>query len=222
MTIGRTIRGLLAVLAAVSATALTPAVAKAPGPTAAVPVVYNIRTTKPIVFLTIDDGWFRDPKFVATLQRAHVPTSLFLIRDAARQDYDYFRTLQSNGATIEDHTLNHPDCTKLTVAEQQHEICRTAQVFARQFGHRPTLFRPPYGRYDLKTRRAAAACGMHALVYWDVTVNSGRLAYAVGDRLRPGDIILMHFTPNIRTDFAAAMSAVQAAGLHVRRLEDYL
>jgi peptidoglycan/xylan/chitin deacetylase (PgdA/CDA1 family) len=208
-------------LVAMSAS-FTPTQAIGPRPGAAVPVVFSISTTKPVVFLTIDDGWYRDPSFPTMLRRSHVPTSLFLIRDAARKDYNYFRRLQDNGATVEDHTVSHPDCTSLTRVEQRQEICRTANAFGRQFGRRPTLFRPPYGRYDLATRRAAADCGMRALVYWDVTVNSGRLAYAIGDRLRPGDIILMHFTPRITTDFTAAMSAIHAAGLHVRRLEDYL
>jgi peptidoglycan/xylan/chitin deacetylase (PgdA/CDA1 family) len=210
-----------ALIVAVSMT-VAPAQAVAPGPGAAVAVVFSISTTKPIVFLTIDDGWYRKSSFPRMLRRAHVPTSLFLIRDAARKDYDYFRRLQRYGAVIEDHTVSHPDCTSLTCAEQRRQICRTADIFARRFGRRPTLFRPPYGRYEASTRRAAADCGMHALVYWDVTVNSGKLAYAVGDHLRPGDIILMHYTQNILTDFTAAMSAIRAAGLHVRRLEDYL
>jgi peptidoglycan/xylan/chitin deacetylase (PgdA/CDA1 family) len=209
-------------MVAAVAGSFAPAAAIAPGPTAAVPVVYNVKTTKPVVFLTIDDGWYRDPAFPALLARAHVPTSLFLIRDAARQDYPYFRSLQSVGATIEDHTVTHPDCTTLSRSEQRQQICATAETFARRFGRRPTLFRPPYGRFDTATRLAAADCGMHALVYWDVTVNSGRLSYAVGDRLRPGDIVLMHFTDKIRADFTAAMSAIRAAGLHVRRLEDFL
>lgn len=209
---------LLVATAALSA----PAQAIGPGPGAAAPVVFSIHTTKPVVFLTIDDGWYRSPSFPAMLRRAHVPTSLFLIRDAARKDYNYFRRLQNYGAIVEDHTVSHPDCTMLTRAEQRRQVCRTADIFARQFGRRPTLFRPPYGRFDLDTRRAAADCGMHALVYWDVTVNSGKLAYAVGDHLRPGDIILMHFTKKILTDFTAAMSAIHAAGLHVRQLEDYL
>ena len=199
-----------------------PALATSPGPGAPVPVVFSISTTKPIVFLTIDDGWYRDPLFPAQLKHAQVQTSLFLTRDAAAKDYGYFRTLKSYGATIEDHTVTHPDCTQLTRLQQQRQICKTADAFARHFGRRPTLFRPPFGRYDNATRRAAAACGMHALVYWDVSVNSGKLTYAVGDHLRPGDIVLMHFTPKIRTDFAAALTAIHAAGLHVRRLEDYL
>ena len=191
-----------------------------PGPLA--PVVGRISTSRPIVFITIDDGWTRDKAFPSDLATAGVPTSLFLLADAAKKDYGYFRQLQHLGATIEDHTIGHPVCSRLPYAAQRDQICTTADTYRRVFGRRPTLFRPPYGDFNSATRRAAAACGMHALVKWDVSVNSGRLSFASGHQLRPGDIILMHFTPNLRRDFAAALAAARRQGLAVRRLEDYL
>lgn len=210
---GTAVVALLALLA-------SPVSAAAPPPAA--PVVFSIHTSKPVVFITIDDGWYRSTGFLTDFRRAGVPASLFLVDAAAEQDYGYFRSLQAAGAVIEDHTLSHPVCSGLTPKEQRHQICATARIFATEFGRRPTLFRPPYGDYDLATQRAAAACGMHALVLWDVTVNSGRLTYAVGDHLRPGDIVLMHFTKDIRTNFAATLAAVRQAGLHPRLLENYL
>ena len=71
------------------------------------------------MFLTIDDGWTRDPGLESDLTRAGVPTSLFLTVGAAKQDYAYFRRLQARGATVEDHTLTHPVCTPLTYDEQR-------------------------------------------------------------------------------------------------------
>ena len=191
-----------------------------PGPLA--PVVKRISTTRRVVFVTIDDGWTRDPAFPSDVAKAGVPTSLFLVGNAAKLDYSYFRQLQRLGATIEDHTLTHPDCSRLSFAEQRQQICSAADTYRRVFGRRPTLLRPPYGDFNTVTQRAAQVCGMHALVKWDVSVNSGRLAFASGHQLRPGDIILMHFTANIRRDFAAALDAARQQGLTVRRLEDYL
>jgi len=70
-------------------------------------------------------------------------------------------------------------------------------------------------------RQAAAACGMHALVNWDVTVNGGRLAYAYGTHLRAGDVVLLHFTRAIRADLTAVLTAARRNGLTVARLESY-
>ena len=191
-----------------------------PGPLA--PVYYRVPTTRRVVFVTIDDGWTRLASFASDLAAAAVPTSLFLLANAAKQDYGYFQRLQHTGATIEDHTITHPDCSRLAYAEQRREICATADTYAHVFGRRPTLFRPPYGNFSTLTRRAAAACGMRALVIWDVSVNSGRLSFRSGHQLAPGDIILMHFTANLRQDFAAALAAARRQGLKVARLESYL
>ena len=191
-----------------------------PGPLA--PVYYRVPTTRRVVFLTIDDGWTRVPSFATDLAAAAVPTSLFLIANAAKRDYAYFQRLQRLGATVEDHTVTHPDCSRLGYAEQRSEICATADSYAREFGRRPTLFRPPYGDFSALTRRAAAACGMHAVVLWDVSVNSGRLSFRAGHQLLPGDVILMHFTGKLRQDFAAALAAARRQGLKVARLESYL
>jgi peptidoglycan/xylan/chitin deacetylase (PgdA/CDA1 family) len=200
--------------------AYVPDTAYPPGPLA--PVVHRVNTTRRVVFITIDDGWTRDPAFPAKLAKADVPTSLFLIAQAAKQDYRYFKQLRHQGAVIEDHSIDHPVCTRLSYADQRHQICDTAATYRRVFGHRPTLFRPPYGELNTATQRAAEVCGMDAVVHWDVTVNSGRLAFAIGDRLRRGDIILMHFTSHVRRDFAAALAAARAQHLKIGRLENYL
>ena len=191
-----------------------------PGPLA--PFANRVSTTQRVVFVTIDDGWTRDTSFPADVRKAGVPISLFLIAGAAKEGYAYFRGLQSLGATIEDHTVDHARCSRLTYAEQRREICTAADSYQSVFGRRPTLFRPPYGDFTTVTRRAAAACGMHAVVTWDVSVNNGRLSFASRSRLRAGDIILMHFTAGIRRDFAAALAAARAQGFTVRRLESYL
>ena len=123
---GSRVRALtLVVVAILASTFTTPGSAIAPGPGAAVPVVFSISTTKPIVFLTIDDGWYRVAKLPTFLHKVGVPTSLFLIADAARLNFDYFRSLQAQHAVIEDHTISHPQMPQLTFDQQKRQICRT-------------------------------------------------------------------------------------------------
>lgn len=186
------------------------------------PVIYRIETSKPVVFVTIDDGWTKDPAFPNMVRAAHIPLTLFLTDAAIRADYAYFRSLQAVGAVIEDHTLTHPDLTKLSYPIQQQQICLTADRYAHVFGVRPKLFRAPYGRFNLPTLVATASCRLGPVVLWDVTVNDGKLAYAAGHQLRAGDIILMHFRPTLRIDFAAALNAIRAAGFAVGQLASYL
>lgn len=82
--------------------------------------------------------------------------------------------------------------------------------------------RPPGGNYNKDTPRAAAACGMKAVVQWIAKANGGSMQYQIGHGLRAGDIVLMHFRPEFKSDMQAFLDAEKAAGLHTELLEDWL
>ena len=189
------------------------------GPSA--PVLYRIPTSAPVVFVTIDDGWVRDPRVVTFLNGTHWPVSLFLIERAALADLGYFRALQSAGAAIEDHTVDHPRLPQLPYAAQVQEICRPAQDYQTLFGTAPTLFRPPYGALNGLTRQAARACGETAVMEWTATLSGGHLEVVGGSLLR-GDIILLHFRPTLYGDLLLLQRILASDHLTVARLEDYL
>lgn len=184
--------------------------------------VHNrVRTDDSVVFVTIDDGYVRDPRVVEFIERTRMPVSLFLVDTVMKPGLESFSRLQAAGATIEDHTFNHPVLPSLNFGSQMTQICRPAQDIARLFSHAPTLFRPPYGSYDLSTRRAAKACGFDALVTWSGSMNGGNLALARG-KIEKGDIILMHFRPDLFENLNNLSNLLAKKGLHVARLEDYL
>ncbi|HEY3684307.1 MAG TPA: polysaccharide deacetylase family protein [Streptosporangiaceae bacterium] len=186
------------------------------------PIVDHIPTKKPVVFLTIDDGWTQDPAFPALLRRLRVPVTLFLTDKAIAGKYAYFRQLRDAGAVIEDHTLTHHRLTTLDAAGQRREICGAADTYEKRFGRRPTLFRPPGGRYDAATLAEARGCGIKGIVLWRDSVQlKGRIAYQEG-RLRPGDVILMHFRPGLAHDFPIVLSRIRHQGLELGRLTDYV
>ena len=194
-------------------------VALGAGPLA--PVIYKVPISQPVVFLTIDDGFTRDPLVVDYLRTMHLPVTVFLLTAAGRQAPDYFRSLQAAGATIQDHTMTHPRLPRLPFAAQKKELCESASDDARTYGARPTLMRPPYGLENHVTQAAAAACGLKAVVEWTAVAASGRLT-VIGGRLQPGYIIILHFTPSLLGDLRMAVAAIEAAGLTVGRLESYL
>jgi hypothetical protein len=68
----------------------------------------------------------------------------------------------------------------------------------------------------------ARRCGIRAVVTWRATMNNGRLDVQGGGPLQPGDIILMHFRPDLRQNLEVALDAARAAGLQPAPLEDYL
>lgn len=187
------------------------------------PDVYRIETSQPVVFLTIDDGFHREPEAATRMRRAGIPATLFLTQQYVAQSPDYFRQLaDQTESTIQNHTLTHKDLASAQYDEQRHEICATSDDYARVYGRRSTLFRPPYGNYNHDTQRAAADCGMHSVVMWSALVEHGAMHYQIGDKLRAGDIVLMHFTPSFAADLEAFAAASRDAGLQPQLLDDWL
>jgi hypothetical protein len=155
------------------------------------PVVDHVRTHDKVVFLTYDAGGGRAPR--PEVRRPGPRT-----------------TAPRHGVP---HAPDRHHFAGLPYATQRSEIC----------GHRPRpnsrLLRPPYGTYDTTTRRAAADCGVSALVLWRASTTTGTLTYARGDhRLTPGDIVQVG--PADST--ARLLRGIQERGLTVGRLEDYL
>ncbi len=192
-------------------------------PAGSTPVIYKIPTNEPVVFLTIDDGWTKTGEIQKWLLGHKLPASLFLINDAIKSNYDYYKALQNVGISIENHTLSHPNLAKLRLARQQAEICGAADTYQAVFGRRPTLFRPPYGAFNASTIQAASSCGMRAIVMWQAVVNKGAI-YFQSDRsqLEPGDIVLMHFKPEFLGDIKVFVDETNRAHLQVAHLEDWL
>lgn len=185
---------------------------------------YDIPTSQPVAFLTIDDGLVRHPQALNMLKAAKIPVTLFLTTNYVNGNQDFFKALRDTGyATIEGHTISHPQLTKLGYGEQRNQICGATDQLQTWYGGRPTLFRPPYGEKNDDTLRAAWSCGIKAGFHWRETVDSGNVYYQRPDKVvHAGDIILMHFRPMFLDDFVAALIAIKAAGLTPAVLTDYV
>ena len=181
-----------------------------------------IPTTQKVAFITIDDGFTKDPKFIDVLRESHVRVTLFLEINAIKDNPEYFRQLEAAGAVIEAHTISHPELIGTSYDFQKHEICGSADQLAALYGRRPLLFRPPYGDKDATTLRVVHDCGMKAAFFWKETINAGIVRFQVGSKVQPGDIMLMHFRPTVVQDFIAGLQAIKDAGLTPALLEDYV
>ncbi|MFG2464173.1 polysaccharide deacetylase family protein [Streptomyces canus] len=199
-----------------------PARAAAAGPGRVPPVVKRVPTSDKVVFLTYDDGAEKDPRFVDLVRELRLPVSMFLTDSVVGPGYGHFARLQSVGASIQNHTLDHPALRGLPYPGQRAEICGQQEKVRSRFGIRPRLFRPPYGTYDRTTLRAAADCGLSAVVLWSVSAAGG----APQRPLRAGDIVSVASGeatgPTLTERTTRLLREIQRRGLTVARLEDYL
>ncbi|WP_246510208.1 polysaccharide deacetylase family protein [Nonomuraea endophytica] len=204
-------------------------------------VISSIPTRRKVVFLTIDDGWEQDPGFVRQVREERIPITAFAMRDAVEAKgtpdpaggtgrfvgagkWGYFQELREAGVAVENHTLTHPNLLLLGRDAQRAEICGASRLIDRRIGARPALFRPPFGNYNADTLAAAKSCGIRDVLLWTASVQpGGKIAYQVPDkRLRPGDILLLHFRPNLARDFRVLIDKIKRRGYELGDLQAYL
>jgi peptidoglycan/xylan/chitin deacetylase (PgdA/CDA1 family) len=184
-------------------------------------VSFRMPTTDRVAFITIDDGVTKDPRGLRYVEATRLPVTAFVsawtVKDRAR----YFERITRWGS-VQNHSATHASMARSST-DLDHEICYTQRKLARDFGTRPWMLRPPYGAgYDRQeTQVTAARCGISEFVMWDAVVQDGRLT-EVGGRLRPGSVVLLHFTPDLERDLRTAVQAIRRAGLRPADLADYL
>ncbi|MEU7091164.1 polysaccharide deacetylase family protein [Kitasatospora aureofaciens] len=197
-----------------------------------VPVFSDVKTTDKVVFITIDDGAEKDPKFVEMLTDLKVPITMFLTKDIVKNDYGYFKPLQALGNHIQNHTVTHPVMSKLSPEKQKSEVCEDQAALTQQYGTAPLLFRPPFGdgANTPMLNNSVQQCGPRAIVLWRESMQIHDMQYQAGDKkLKPGDIILAHFRgpkelkgATMTQMFADLLARIQEQGFSVARLDDYI
>ncbi|MER7750432.1 polysaccharide deacetylase family protein [Kitasatospora sp. NPDC097643] len=200
--------------------------------TGTVPVFSEVKTSDKVVFITIDDGAEKDPKFVEMLTDLKVPISMFLTRDIVKNDYGYFKPLQALGNHVQNHTVDHPVMSKIPAEKQKSEVCDAQSALTQQYGAAPLLFRPPFGdgANTPVLNTSVQQCGPRAIVLWRESMQIHDMQYQAADKkLKPGDIILAHFRgpkelkgATMTQMFADLLARIQEQGFAVARLEDYI
>lgn len=185
-------------------------------------VLTHIETTDPVVFLTIDDGFERDPRIPDLLAEHGATATVFIVASAVRDDPAYFQRFVDLGGTVNSHTIRHIHLKALDYRGQVREICGGAKAIAEaENGVSGPFFRPPYGEWNSDTVRAARSCGLRAVVLWHVSVNHSTIV-TYGGSIKPGDILIFHFRDDLYTDLQTVFAELDRLGLTVARLEDYL
>ncbi|MEI7547896.1 MAG: polysaccharide deacetylase family protein, partial [Actinomycetota bacterium] len=90
-----------------------------PKPTTGAPVISNVKTTDPVVFLTLDDGIWRDPRIEQLLFDHGATATLFLNAGPINQEPGYFSYFMWMGGSINSHTLSHPNLKGMSLADQK-------------------------------------------------------------------------------------------------------
>jgi peptidoglycan/xylan/chitin deacetylase (PgdA/CDA1 family) len=189
-------------------------------------VVRRIRTGRPLVAITVDDGYGprEAARMIAAARDADVTITFCFNAINARMWSASLRSamraaVRSGHLDTCSHGYAHRTGTGTSRAAGITDLSRN-RAFDRTVGVATAPFyRPPYGAYGSGLLSAAAATGYRYTVLWDVDTNDwrGPSASAITQRAvggaRKGSIILMHTKPNSAAAMPAIIRGLKAKGL---------
>ncbi len=153
----------------------------------------------PYLSLTFDDG--PHPTFtlalIDILKREGVPATFFVVGKMGERYPELLRAITDNGFTIANHTYSHVTLTDLNLNDVETEYQANNDLIFAATGERPRYCRPPGGRYDDMTVKAAAKLGMTTVLWTDDPGDYNRPDAATLEKktfakLNNGGIILLH------------------------------
>lgn len=147
------------------------------------------------IALTFDDGPnYNTNKVLDVLAKYNVKATFFVLGSKVMNNKKILKREYDSGMEIGNHTFNHLLLTKYKENVIKDEIDNTSSVIFEVTGRYPKLLRPSYGAYNNTIKKI----GDMPIIIWDIDTldwkyhNSKRIASRVINKVKDGDIILMH------------------------------
>ncbi len=185
-----------------------------------VKVLSKIHTKDKVVFITIDDGVTVSDGLANFIDQNQLPITTFALAGELWRNREWF--MQRQNMTFENHTNTHAIMTLIKPEEQIFEICRASQVIRNVTGEQPVFFRPPGGSWNEEVRKSVGRSGIKYLLMWNVQINRGKIFMSGRKSLKPGDIILLHYTSLLEKELKILIKKMNDDGLKPALLRDYL
>lgn len=151
--------------------------------------------SKKMIALTFDDGPnYNTSKIIDVLNKYDIKATFFVLGSRAINNKDILKKMADSGMEIGNHTYNHLLLTKYDENKIRSEIEDTSEVIYSATKKKPKLLRPSYGSVNNKIKKVANM----PIIIWDIDTldwkyhNSKRITSRVVNKVRDGDIILMH------------------------------
>jgi len=162
-------------------------------------------TDEKVLYLTFDAGYENGytEAMLDVLKEKRVPAAFFVLGSYIKANPEIVRRMAAEGHTVGNHTMRHPDMTRLCKAGFINELGEAEKMYRENVGaYIPRFYRPPSGKYSGDNLMWAKELGYKtvfwslAYVDWDADAQPSR-EKALGKllpRLHPGAVILFHIT----------------------------
>lgn len=164
-------------------------------------LITKVNTSEKVVALTFDDGsdGTNFNKLINILDKHDVKATFFLTGAGAENHPKTVIKMAAAGHDIGNHSYNHPDFTKSSIANMKTQLSTTEKVILKHTGQSTKpYFRAPYGATNSTVLNTVGNEGYSYTLQWtidtiDWTGNSAKTIHnRVMTNIKPGAIILMH------------------------------
>lgn len=151
------------------------------------------------IALTFDDG--PNPKVtervLAALKERGLLATFFMIGQRVAAAGEWAEAVHEAGHEIGNHSLTHPQLSKLSDARVAYELAKTQELILDATNVSPVWFRPPYGAFKRTQGELASSRGLGVML-WSVDPRdwsqpgADKITHTILTETRPGSIILCH------------------------------
>lgn len=156
------------------------------------------QTSNNKILLTFDDGPTETAteKILSILQKNKIKAIFFCVGDNIKKHPELTEKILGEGHTIANHTMNHKLLTKMNREEAINEIGYFNDLMKEKFKYEVKYFRPPHGRFNLKTNSILSEINLKC-VMWNLLTNDfendiKKVQYAIDNYLSENSLIVFH------------------------------
>ncbi len=189
-------------------------------------------TQRKTIYLTFDEGYENgySEKILDILKENDVKAAFFVTKSYIRDNTELIKRMVAEGHVVGNHSVTHPDMTKLTDEQIASEIQECAAYFKEVTGQEmPHFFRPPEGVYSIHSLEQTQAQGYKTIFWsfaygdWDVNNQPGKQAAydMVMNNYHNGSIMLLHAVSQSNTEaLPDIIKSLREKGYTFMSLED--
>jgi len=156
------------------------------------------KTSNNKLLLTFDDGPTEDSttKILNTLKFNNIKAVFFCVGNNLRKHPQLTKKIIDEGHVIGNHTMNHKRLTQMSREESIEEINSLNKLMNEKFNYDLKYFRPPYGRFNLKTKNLLndlnLKCFMWNLLTYDFENDFAKVKYSIDNYMMNNSVIVFH------------------------------
>ncbi len=180
------------------------------------------------ISITFDDGPDPDttPAILEVLRKHGVPATFFLIGRKIPGNEELIKRINAEGHILGNHSYSHTKLWDFWPPFLIHrDLLKTESLIRSVTGKNVKFFRPPYGVINPMVSGGLRRTG-YAVIAWsrwslDTAISDPeRLYLRITDKLKSGDIILMHDTQRVTAEILdRVLISIRQQGLEVVPLE---